>query len=374
MKKQLFLVSITPFLFPILSHAQNSDIRFEHGLLAQAYAKADSAKRLIFVDCYTVWCAPCKGMAAHVFTQDSVASFFNTHFINVKMDMEKGEGPALAVKYNVTAYPTFLLLDASGNMVYKFVGGMKSDEFLKKTREGMNPKNRVAVMNSQYKAGNRSKAFLRDYIKLKIEMMETESGKQIAADYFNMLTPKEKASAENWFLFGENRYTLYLSNIYSNNFNYLAEHWQEFTIATSKDSINLKLAASYRQIAGYSLRGWYFKTKPYSKADFDRYRTQLKATELEDKDQLITLIDIAQAAGEKDTGSVVNILADHMGSFSQENKRIFFDFLSMFGGQRSAIMTNVRTKEILEKIIQTADSAGLVNIAKSYLKRLSTPM
>jgi thiol-disulfide isomerase/thioredoxin len=374
MKKLLFLVVTAPFLFPILSRAQTSDIHFEHGSLAQAYAKADSAKKLIFVDCYTVWCAPCKGMAAHVFTQDSVAAFFNASFINVKMDMEKGEGPSMAVKYNVTAYPTFLLLDANGNMVYKFVGGMESDQFLKKAREGINPKNRVAVMNRQYKEGNRSKAFLRDYIKLKIEMMETESGKAIAADYFNRLTPKERASAENWFLFGENRYSLYLSNIYSNNFNYLAEHWKEFTKATSKDSIHSKLAAAYRQIAGYSLRGWYFKTKPYSKADFDRYRTQLKATELEDKDQLITLIDMAQAAGEKDSSGVVNILADHIGSFSEENRRIVFDFLSMFNGRRSAIETNARTKEILEKIVQTSSNTGLVNTAKNYLDRLIKPM
>ena len=33
----------------------------------------------------------------------------NTRFVNVKLDMEKGEGRELAKKYQVKVYPTFLI-------------------------------------------------------------------------------------------------------------------------------------------------------------------------------------------------------------------------------------------------------------------------
>jgi len=369
--KYVFLVLMIPFFNPIISVAQNSNISFEHGSMANAFAKADSSKRLVFVDCYTEWCGPCKGMAAYVFTNDTVADFFNSHFINVKMDMEKGEGVAMVNKYKVGAFPTYLLLDASGNVVYKFVGGMTADTFLTTIKQGMDPQNRVARMNSEYKKGNRSKAFLREYVKLKIEMKEIESGQKIANDYFTLLTPKERAKPENWYLFGENRYSLYLSNIYSSNFNYLADHWKDFASANGKETVETKLAMSYRQIAEYCLRGWYFKKEPYNKNDFERYRKQLAKTELADKDQLITMMNVAQAAGEKDTTAIVNMLADNIADFSQENKRILFGFVVMFNSRDPVFTKNMRCKEIFDKIIQTSSNEGLVRTAKSYQVRFT---
>ncbi len=364
----IFIITLSSCMF-----GQDKGIQFEHGTMTEILAKAAVENKLVFVDCYTEWCGPCKNMAAIVFKEDSVADFMNAHFINIKMDMEKGEGPALQKKYRVGAYPSFLLLDKNGNLVFKFVGGMPSDAFLKNVRKGMNPENKVAIMNQQYANGDRSKTFLREYIKLKIEMMETSSAKEIAAEYFEMLSPEERTLPENWFLFGENRYSLYLSNIYfGNNFNYLAEHWQEFAKTIPIDSIENKLGSSFRKIADYCLRGWYFKERPYNKTDFECYRSWLKNTALKDKEQLITLMNVAQAAGEKDTTKVINLLADNIASFSEENKRILFGFLRMFDSSVSTFRQNVRTSEIFEKIIQTSANNGLVDIAKAYQKKLTS--
>lgn len=93
-------------------------------------AKAKKEKKLIFVDAYTVWCRPCIQMAKDVFTLDKVADFYNGNFINVSMDMEKGVGPSLAKKYNVTAYPTFLFIDGSGKLVHTGLGFQEADAFI----------------------------------------------------------------------------------------------------------------------------------------------------------------------------------------------------------------------------------------------------
>tara|TARA_R110002111_G_scaffold108334_2_gene167008 strand:- start:12 stop:413 length:402 start_codon:yes stop_codon:yes gene_type:complete len=107
-----------------------SDISFEDAL-----KKAKKEKKLIFVDAYAVWCGPCKWMDANVFTEKEVGDAFNEHFINLKIDMEKGEGPELARKYNVRAYPTLFLIDGDGKVVKRILGAKKKDQLLTEVEE-----------------------------------------------------------------------------------------------------------------------------------------------------------------------------------------------------------------------------------------------
>lgn len=105
-------------------------ISFEKKDWKDLLAEAKKEKKLIFVDAYTVWCRPCIQMAKDVFTLDKVADFYNDNFINVSMDMEKGDGPLLTEKYNVTAYPTFLFVDGNGNLVHTGLGYQEADPFI----------------------------------------------------------------------------------------------------------------------------------------------------------------------------------------------------------------------------------------------------
>ena len=91
---RIFIVLIWCFWF-VGVDAQNRSIVFREGNWEKILKQAKKEKKLIFVDCYTSWCGPCKMLAKNVFTQDKVADFYNTEFVCVKMDMEKGEGPAL---------------------------------------------------------------------------------------------------------------------------------------------------------------------------------------------------------------------------------------------------------------------------------------
>lgn len=104
-------------------------------------AKARKENKLIFIDAYTVWCRPCIQMARDVFTLDKVADFYNKNFINVSMDMEKGEGPGLAKKYEVAAYPAFLFINGKGELVHRDGGFMEAPSFInvgEKALEKMN--------------------------------------------------------------------------------------------------------------------------------------------------------------------------------------------------------------------------------------------
>jgi uncharacterized protein YyaL (SSP411 family) len=58
--------------------------------------KAKKENKLIFVDAYASWCGPCKLMVKNIFPLKTVGDYYNSHFINAKIDMEKGEGIELA--------------------------------------------------------------------------------------------------------------------------------------------------------------------------------------------------------------------------------------------------------------------------------------
>jgi thioredoxin-related protein len=97
--------------------ANKRSIVFTKGTWDALLEKARKEKKMIFLDAHTTWCRPCIMMARDVFTLNNVADFYNKNFINAEMDMEKGEGPALAKKYEIHAYPTFLFIDGNGNLI-----------------------------------------------------------------------------------------------------------------------------------------------------------------------------------------------------------------------------------------------------------------
>lgn len=128
-----FLVSV---FFGVAAHA-GEGVVFETGNFKSVLDKASKQKKLIFFDAYASWCGPCKWMVKNVFPQKDVADFFNSKFVNVKIDMEKGEGVELAKKYGVQAYPTFLFLDEKGEVVHRICGGMEGKDLIAEAQKAM---------------------------------------------------------------------------------------------------------------------------------------------------------------------------------------------------------------------------------------------
>lgn len=107
-------------------------IKFFHGTWEEAKKTSDTKNKLIFLDAYASWCGPCKIMARESFTDEKVAEYFNAHFINVKMDMEKhAEGPRLSKKFNLTAYPSLYFIDKNEEIVHFALGMHGPKELLK---------------------------------------------------------------------------------------------------------------------------------------------------------------------------------------------------------------------------------------------------
>lgn len=212
------------FLFAAaLSYAQG--IRFTEGSWNEALAKAKSEHKLIYMDIYTTWCGPCKVMAAQIFPAAEAGEKYNGLFVNYKIDAEKGEGIALAKKYQVEGYPTNLYINPEDeSVVYRVMGSTGLPEFLNRADvallEQKDPM-KWSDYEQKFEKGNRDKAFLVAYIE-KAKRLDLNNDKALNA-YVVENAGKKTDDATLKFLF-ENTKTL--------------DNTSVAVIAANKDKIN----------------------------------------------------------------------------------------------------------------------------------------
>lgn len=159
MKKTILLLAMLAFSLG-MSAQTNVGVKFDTtstvSALIQRAQKNKKGPNKIFIDCYTSWCGPCRYMSKTIFPMKQVGDYMNADFICAKVDMEKGQGPELAKKYGVSAYPTFLILDANGNEINRFLGSSEADEFIATVKDACDESTSLAAIRRKY---DESKSF-----------------------------------------------------------------------------------------------------------------------------------------------------------------------------------------------------------------------
>lgn len=132
--KKILIISFSFFLlsaFLPLPTSNADGIKFQDITFNEALAQAKKENKPIFMNVYATWCPPCNKIKQTTFKSEKVGEALNKNFINISIDAEKGEGIALARKYEVTAHPLMLVIDANGNVQKRILGYVKEDQLLK---------------------------------------------------------------------------------------------------------------------------------------------------------------------------------------------------------------------------------------------------
>lgn len=158
-----FLFLFLPLLFQTEMVEAAGDSLFSEKPLDVLLVQARAERKLLFVDCYTTWCGPCRKMTAEVFPDSAVTGFMKANFISVKIDMEKGDGILLGKKWDVGAYPTFIVLDNSGSVKFRLTGFFPARQFVDTLKCLMNGRSADTAV-SLYKSGDRSADVVLRYI------------------------------------------------------------------------------------------------------------------------------------------------------------------------------------------------------------------
>lgn len=271
--RKLLIIAVL-FIAAVSANAQG--IEFFHGTYKEALKEAEKqGKKGVFMDFYTVWCGPCKHIAKSVFTRKEVGDFYNKHFICMKVDAEKGEGPELAKKFEIKGYPTFKYVKPDGSLLRtasSFDAGTPKD--LIKTGKmvlGMEKEVPWSWWEQQYKSGRNDTKFLEDYANENYKRNRLMVDDELAIKIINSY-PKDKR-----FKYTNNLWRVWNKAYPGNEFyDFILENREDFKLLLSNGH-SVALWANVN-IEGDSLKGKDFKkTEETFINDFSYYKDQIKA-------------------------------------------------------------------------------------------------
>lgn len=346
----LFVLALSGLFISTATRAQNRSVEFEHTEWKKVLNKAKKENKLIFVDCYTSWCGPCKMMAKDVFTQDHVADYFNANFVNYKVDMEKGEGPTLKPDWKINAYPTFLVINSKGEVIHRVVGAYGADEFIEYMKEAQSEEKNFAALQKAYEAGQRDGEFMFSYLRsLRMANLDKEEAEK-ADSYIKSLKKTDLLKKENW-----NIIKYFMKNPLADEFRYVVESRNQFSEVVGTDEIDSKIYNTYnKKIEDFS----YFypgEGRVYDKAGFDRMILDLQNSNFFRAPELIAIALNNEYARQNDWDKfayVVDAALDFSLLQNNDNKFRYFDSAANIIAKAS------KNKNLLEKALRWADYAS----------------
>lgn len=165
-------------------------INFENGTWKEITAKAKKENKLIFIDCYTSWCGPCKRLSAEIFPLKIVGDLFNENFINYKVDMEKGEGIALQKKFHVGAFPTLLWINAEGEVIHRALGFMDANALLAEAEKALNGGSSLTELEARYQKDPNNVEYVKAFLQSLVKTADVRA-REVTEKYL-LLIPKEQ--------------------------------------------------------------------------------------------------------------------------------------------------------------------------------------
>ena len=291
---------------------------------------SEKQNKPIFVDAYTTWCGPCKVMDRDVFTNKEVADFFNKTFINVKMDMEKGEGIKLKEEWNVKAFPTLLYFNKKGEIIHRVVGGYGADEFLSYSKMAIDESKMSVNLQKRFDKGERGEFFMYDYLVSLRLGYRKELEAQISDDYLNSLSDTDLLQKENWNIINH-----FMTDPTSKGFQFIVTNKNKLSEVIDAQEINTKL---YKTINNQTQKWIYWNiNKPFEtkkednlikflqESNYDKAPILLgkllanKYKRLEDKEQYLTTLDyIIKFNLVQDSSVIVSYANSIIGAYKSE--------------------------------------------------------
>lgn len=242
------LTLISLFLIATIS-LDAQGISFFKGTWEEALAEAKKQDKIIFVDAYAVWCGPCKRMSNNVFPHEKVGQFYNKNFINMKLDMERGEGLKFRKQYPVSAFPTLFYIDYTGELVMKVKGAQDVEGFIKLGHNALSKVDRSGIFAEAYDKGDRDPELVYNYVKALNKA--GKSSLKVANEYIR--SQKNLSTPENLKFLLEAA-----SQADSRIFGLMIDRRKEIEAITSKETVQTRILDASRATADKAIE---FKSK-----------------------------------------------------------------------------------------------------------------
>lgn len=252
----------------------------EGTLFKDAVAKAKQTNKLVFLDCYTSWCGPCKMMSNTVFPQEKVGAYMNPRFVNIKIDMEKGEGVELTKRLQISAYPTFIIFNGDGNEIGRFLGGCDADAFIKKVEQASTD-NSSAEMDKRFADGERDPEFLTEYLQMLSKSRKRDQCNEVAEI---LLDGKAETFAADKQL--AEIFMRHITDPFCPAFIYTAKHPETLIAQAGEQNVQIKLRSVWSNYARRLVTEDAEGNVKLNQADIDKWLALMDECNVPDKGEL----------------------------------------------------------------------------------------
>lgn len=293
-------------------------IIFEQGKMEDVLKKAAEKNMPIFLDCYTSWCGPCKMMAKNVFTLPQIGKFFNEHFVNYKLDMEKGEGIEIAKKYGIKAYPTLIFIDAKGNLISKSIGAKNGNSLIQFANDALNADLNYTEVKAAYEKGEKTGTMLINYIKVMrmADEMDEKEGQKLLDNYLAGLSADDYYHPSNWALIKE------MSNdVNGKLFDTLVKNHQTFANQNGEEQVNKQIE---KVVFPYFID---YLNNRISYEQISSVMNRLNESEYPAEYSLMHLKKLLPLVNEKNVTAILSYYKDHIVAISNSSTKLNLDVL-----------------------------------------------
>jgi thiol-disulfide isomerase/thioredoxin len=236
MKKSVLILAFIISVALSDGFSQTRGIRFVEKPWSEIKAMAKKENKLIFLDAFATWCGPCKWMAANIFPNDTVGGFFNSNFICVSIDMEKGEGLDLRKKYEVRYYPTLLFIDSAGNLIHQKVGAAQDvRDYINMGKAALDPRESLSGYLKRYNGGENSDAFIQTLL---LRFSDAYLPVQpVLQKYFASKSESDLLSRPCWTIIRN-----FVNDMDAPQFRFLVKHELDYGKLFGKDTVDRKIS------------------------------------------------------------------------------------------------------------------------------------
>ena len=246
----LFLTLALLCLPTLAGYAQQAPtIEFATTSWPETLRKAQAANKPVFLFAYTDFCHFCREMERDVFTDPTVAAFYNENFLSYRLNVDDGgAGEAMGDSMGIVGFPTYVYYAPDGSKLHQSGGAKPAADFIQDARDALDPDKALFSLQRRYAAGERSPDLLFHYASALSEYHHKDSPEAtVVNEYLATQSPEQLTSEQNLrFLFEK---SLPFSSAATQ---YLLAHHELFTPLYPRDEVMASVGNTIRRAAVFA--------------------------------------------------------------------------------------------------------------------------
>ena len=314
-----------------------------------------------------------RSVTEEVFPQKQQVIFSTlVSFMWVKYDMEKVRRD-VHKRFNIHAYPTFLIIRPNGEVQHRIVGRNDLEPFIEQVERGLNPTTCLCYLEKRHAVGQLDKRQMMSYRQALADADLPKRSAQVYRELWGQMTDEEKMSEAYWPLYEDRN-----CDAMSPQFAFLRSHQTEMERSMGRGKVQNRLFKVYSD----ALNAHVIDKNADQTVPLPELKLQIAASRLDQGMELEKWFVLAEHVKRQDIHGLVDYILDRMDSLSfRELQTYVYTFYRAKGEMRDSVPTpevaalNCRVTEKAVQYLEThRDSLsigniyGLLNIFDTYIK------